>query len=266
MARDVGDPVAESRLMLLEAYLEFHDGHRDAAIAAAERGVEMARGVDLVTLASSLRLCGALRSELGAEHLDRARAETFEALALVRDQHDVRSEIRLTEDLGLMEIQTGNLDAARDYFDRAEELVSGDAPGLAKQRRLANIALNQTTIALVQQDMERAARSLSSSLNYDRTWSELIPYQVLFGALYASAVGDVRAAAILHGASDEFIRRSGMELESVEAQLRIDDHNRYRAEIGDDAFAALLAEGAKVQEDAAFATIFVLLETSSDPA
>jgi hypothetical protein len=57
-----------------------------------------------------------------------------------------------------------------------------------------------------------------------------------------------------------------MELESVEAQLRLDDHNRYRAEIGDDAFAALLAEGAKVQEEAAFATIFVLLETSSDPA
>jgi predicted ATPase/class 3 adenylate cyclase len=265
MAREVGDPVAQSRLMLLDAYLEFHDGHREAAITAAERGVELARGVDLVTLASSLRLCGALRSELGPDHLDRARAETFEALTLVRDQHDVRSEIRLTEDLGLMEIQSGNLEAAGDYFARAEELVRADAPGLAKQRRLANIALNQTTIALVQRDAYRAARSLSSSVNYDRTWSELVPYQVLFGALYASAVGDVRAAAILHGASDEFIRRNGMELESVEAHLRGDDHARHRAAIGDGAFAALLSEGANVQQDAAFTMIVELLNQSGDP-
>jgi predicted ATPase/class 3 adenylate cyclase len=265
MAREVGDPVAASRLMLLDAYLEFHGGHREAAIAAAQRGVEFARGVDQVTLASSLRLCGALRSELGPDHLDQARAETFEALTLVREQHDVRSEIRLTEDLGLMEIQSGNLETARDYFDRAEQLVSADAPGLAKQRRLANIALNQTTIALVQRDATQAARSLSSSLNYDRTWPELIPYQVLFGALYASVVGDVRAAGILHGASDEFIRRSGMELESVEANLRSNDHGRHRIAMGDGVFEGLLLEGANVPQDAAFIMITELLNSSGDP-
>jgi len=266
MSRQVGDPVAESRCMLLDAYLEFHEGHREAAIAAAQRGVELARGVDQVTLASSLRLCGALRSELGPDHLDQARAETLEALTLVREQHDVRSEIRLAEDLGLMEIQSGNLDAAYDYFDRAEQLVSADAPGLAKQRRLANIALNQTTISLVQRNATQAARSLSSSLNYDRTWSELIPYQVLFGALYASAVGDVRAAGILHGASDELIRRSGMELESVEANLRSDDHGRQRAAMGDGVFEGLLREGANVPQDAAFIMIAQLLDSSSDPS
>ena len=265
MAREEGDQVAQSRFMLLDAYLQFHAGHREAAIAAAERGVELARGVDNVTLASSLRLCGALRSELGPDHLDRARAETFEALSLVRDQRDVRSEIRLTEDLGLMEIQSGNLEAAADYFRRAEELVSRDAPGLAKQRRLANIALNQTTVALLQLDGERAARSLSSSLHYDRTWSELVPYQVLFGALYASAIGDVRTSAILHGASDELIQRSSMELESIEMRLRGDDHARHRTAVGDGAFTALLSEGANVQQDAAFTMILELLDRADDP-
>ena len=259
VAREVEDQIGESRLMLLSAYLAFNEGNQAQAINDAERAVELARGHGLVDLGAALRLCGAFRSEMGDEHLEKAKAESYEALTIARELGDARSEIRLSEDLGLMAIQSGDLDAARVLFHDAASLIERDAPGIAKDRRLANIKINLTTIALMRLDVDAVASHLGESIAHDHTWDELLPYQILFGALYASLRGEVRAACVLHGASDELMRRHGMERELIEAELQRADQERLRSAMDGPLFSRLLDEGATLDQDSALAMVFELL-------
>jgi predicted ATPase/class 3 adenylate cyclase len=259
VARDVDDELGESRLMLLSAYLAFNDGNQLQALSDAERAVTLARGHGLVDLGAALRLCGAFRSEMGDEHLERARSESYEALAIARELGDARSEIRLSEDLGLMAIQSGDFDAARVLFHDAVSLVERDAAGIAKDRRLANITINLTTVALLRLDVDAVAVHLGASIAHDHTWDELIPYQILFGALYASLRGETRTAVLLHGASDELMRRHGMERELIESQLRHADHERLQSGMDEASFNRLLEEGAALDLDSVLAMVFELL-------
>jgi hypothetical protein len=196
---------------------------------------------------------------MGDEHLERARSETYEALTIARELGDARSEIRLSEDLGLMAIQSGDLDAARVLFHDAASLVERDAAGVAKDRRLANITINLTTIALLRFDVDAVASHLGESIAHDHTWDELIPYQILFGALYASLRGEARTACLLHGASDELMRRYGMERELIESELRHADQERLRSGMDELSFDRLLDEGAALDRDSALAMVFELL-------
>jgi hypothetical protein len=259
LAREVDDEIGESRLMLLSAYLAFNEGNQIQAINDAERAVALARGHGLVDLGAALRLCGAFRSEMGDEHLERARSESYEALTIARELGDARSEIRLSEDLGLMAIQSGDLDAASVLFHDAASLVERDAAGIAKDRRLANITINLTTIALLRLDVDAVASHLGESIAHDHTWDELIPYQILFGALYASLRGEARTACLLHGASDELMRRHGMERELIESQLRHSDQERLRSGTDEPSFNRLLEAGAALDQDSALAMVFELL-------
>jgi hypothetical protein len=259
VAREVDDEIGESRLMLLSAYLAFNEGNQLQAINDAERAVALARGHGLVDLGAALRLCGAFRSEMGEEHLEQARSESYEALTIARELGDARSEIRLSEDLGLMAIQSGDLDAARVLFHDAASLVERDAAGIAKDRRLANITINLTTIALLRLDVDAVASHLGASIAHDHTWDELIPYQILFGALYASLRGEARTACLLHGASDELMRRYGMERELIESELRHADQERLRSGMDEPSFNRLLEEGAALDQDSALAMVFELL-------
>jgi predicted ATPase/class 3 adenylate cyclase len=259
LAREVDDEIGESRLMLLSAYLAFNEGNQIQAINDAERAVALARGHGLVDLGAALRLCGAFRSEMGDEHLERARSESYEALTIARELGDARSEIRLSEDLGLMAIQSGDLDAASVLFHDAASLVERDAAGIAKDRRLANITINLTTIALLRLDVDAVASHLGESIAHDHTWDELIPYQILFGALYASLRGEARTAGLLHGASDELMRRHGMERELIESQLRHSDQERLRSGTDEPSFNRLLEAGAALDQDSALAMVFELL-------
>jgi predicted ATPase/class 3 adenylate cyclase len=262
IAREVHDEIGESRLMLLSAYLAFNEGNHAQALSDAERAVSLARGHGLIDLGAALRLCGAFRSEMGDDDLEQARAESFEALTIARELGDARSEIRLSEDLGLMAIQSGDLDTARVLFHDAASLVERDAAGIAKDRRLANITINMTTIALLRLDVDAVARHLGASIAHDHTWDELIPYQILFGALYASLRGEARTACLLHGASDELMRRHGMERELIESELRHSDQERLRSGMDEPSFTQLLDEGAALDEDLALAIVFELLESS----
>ncbi len=262
LARDADDDVALGRLAQLGAYLDFNEGRWDEAVAGAREAVRFARAAgegyrsDLVV---ALRIAGAFRSELGGAQVELARRESAEALALARELGDVRNEIRLLEDLGLMAIQAGDAAAAREDFERVVALAKSYSPGTGQRRRLANVSINLATVAIMDGDVDALAGRIADSLSYDRRWVELVPYQVLFGALCASLRGDLETAVVLHGASDALIEHYAMQREAVEAALRERDLEGLRGRVEPGRFDDLTARGRSLGQEESLALVDGLL-------
>ncbi len=240
----VTDSAAAADIATLEALIAFRRGDAHEAVAAADAAIASAPPEEADLRAVAYRIAGSMHAELGGEHVEEGRTHLSEALALFRALNDRRNTARVLEDLGLVEVQVGNLVDARRCFEEALTIVQDYESGMSQLRRLSNVTLNLATVALLDGDLIVARGQLLRSFDFDHTWDELVVYQLLLGALVSEAAERTTQAAYFHGVATGIIDRDELILERVEAELREHSIVHLRERLGEDECATHVARGA----------------------
>jgi hypothetical protein len=191
----------------------------------------------------------------------RGRAEFEEALGYDQALHDSHRVALDHDNLGYFEAMAGNLDEARSHHVAAAaywEAAEG-RPGSVDYASSVNQSL--VMVALLQQDLPGAIGFLHRSVATGSN-ENTVAYQVLAGALCASAGADPERAAVLHGAADALVAGVDEVWPTLEADMRERDHRRLRELLGDAAFEVAYSEGNGIGKTDALA---LALHSPSDP-
>jgi tetratricopeptide (TPR) repeat protein len=178
------------------------------------------------------------RASISIGSPDEVRADFAECLSIFRKARDYRGIIRCLHNLGYVELKGGNLEAARSNLEESLSMAKEFHDNYAAASCLSNL----TRVAFFQQDFATAQQYVVDSLIAARRANlrGLLPQNVLFAALCASANGDQERAATLHGGADSLIAGIG---ESFEIGLREPDHARLRHQMGNGAFEIAYGAG-----------------------
>ena len=136
--------------------------------------------------------------------------------------------------------------AAHTRLEEVLTLVDREETGISRARRVANVSLNLATTAVASGNVTEAFAMLRRSIGSDRTWAELLPYQILVGALVGSAGGRDDQAVVLHAAADALMASSHNVYELVEGRLREADRSRLAERMDPGEFDAALQRGASL--------------------
>jgi len=228
LARKLADTPLESGFLGYMCIIRFRQGDHVTAVALADQAVDLARASgDDLTIAKAMQD----RASISAEPGDEVRADFAECLAIFRKERAYGNIIRCLHNLGYVELKGGNLEEARVNLEEALSMAKEFHDNYAASSCLSNL----TRVALLQQDVVTAEGYVIDSLVAARRANlrGLLPHNVLFAALCASANGDHERGATLHGAADALI--AGID-ETFEIELREPDHARLRQVMGDDIF------------------------------
>jgi hypothetical protein len=245
IARPLGDPTLLAGLLISKSFAEFKQGDQEGARASADEAEVLARqSGDMRMLAGALRCSGLNRmASLDEQSQARGRIEMQEALGYYESLHDSLRIGFCHDNLGYMHVLAGNLDEARSHYAAAA------AQWDAAEGRPANIEMaaltNQTlaVVALLQKDLPGAIRYLHQSVATGSVDESTRAYQLLVGALCASAGADLERAAVLHGAADALLGGIDEAWQPLEADLREQDQHRLRESLGDEAFGSAYHTG-----------------------
>jgi predicted ATPase len=220
-----------SQLLVEKAYLVEDDavmGVCDEAVAAARRsGVER-------SIANALNSRGDLSSDP-----DGAEADLLEAAGYWSRLGEFANLGRTLVNLGDLELERGNRDAARAHFERGLEIAD---PAAALTLRLLLVSL-----ALLDGDIDRAARLNATVLGMpDKLSTHHLAYAMLHAALCLSATGKSEHSAELHGAADALADMVKESWDSSEDGMRTEDHGRLRLALGQVGFEEKYAAGRRL--------------------
>ena len=143
--------------------------------------------------------------------------------------------------LGVVKLNAGEPQAARAYLEEASLL----ADTLGYPALVISLAENLGLVDVIDADPRSGRRRFLKSLEVGRTTGvkAYVPGAFLGLALAASAEGDHRVAAILHGLADEQYEQAGRPFESPEMQLREIDQGRLRTLMGNATFLLAYQHG-----------------------
>jgi tetratricopeptide (TPR) repeat protein len=200
----------------------------DEAVAAARRsGVER-------SIANALNSRGDLSSDP-----DGAEADLLEAAGYWSRLGEFANLGRTLVNLGDLELERGNRDAARAHFERGLEIAD---PAAALTLRLLLVSL-----ALLDGDIDRAARLNATVLGMpDKLSTHHLAYAMLHAALCLSATGKSEHSAELHGAADALADMVKESWDSSEDGMRTEDHGRLRLALGQVGFEEKYAAGRRL--------------------
>ncbi len=240
IARAAGDSHLVGELLYLQAWILLRQGQRDAALPLIEQGLDLARRLGEPHLTGFLLTARAHATYAAGDHAGAAR-DVAEALPLFRQAGDRQHMGTILGNLGNYELSAGDLDAARGHL--AEALAIFRA--LNHRDGIAYQTLNLGLAEYLSGSRGAAEALFAESLDLTRRMGmqALMAYALIGLAMTGHGGADPGWSARVHGAADQALADLGRVLDPLEGRLAGLDHQRLRAELGDEAFEAEYAAG-----------------------
>jgi tetratricopeptide (TPR) repeat protein len=244
LARSVGDRHAEVKALGQLMSSSYADGDVAASHAFADRALTIARELGNVQLiAECLQMVGSTTTDP-----DERRRLHAEALACAREAGDVLLESSELDSLFSIELHAGRIEEASPYLEQSvalAELIGGD---FIVHFTRSNLGL----LRLIQGRTAEAAPLIRGALLFVRRMGPgmIVGEMVFAAACVAVWQGDLDRAARLFGAGDVDID-AGLAMRTIqwspaEQGLREREQGRLRELMGEQAYAAAYAVGAKL--------------------
>jgi len=251
IARGVGDCALTADFLDLSAWIDYLRGDYATASGVIDEAVALARQDGGATLiAQTLTHRGGINS---SQDPDRARADLGEALSISREVGDHERVANTLNNLGLLELELGNVDEGRAYL---EECVAIDRGFLGSEALLlAQTLMNLGLGTIMQGDVANALRLWNESLRLCQDIGALRdhPYNLLGVALCLTVTDDLELATTLHGAADGLMEEMDQSFEPLEDKLRERDHSRLRQAMEENEFESAYAAGRRLTSSQAIA-------------
>jgi predicted ATPase/class 3 adenylate cyclase len=220
-------------------------GEPERGLPPGQEAVERARQLgDDVLLGESLAAYLLSDSIIDPAH---ARPLLTEAIACTLRSGDHLFTSILTNYAGVHALRAGDIPAARAYLQQAAEARReiGD-PGI-------DVSLNMGWVLRQDNDPDGARSSFEAALRMSRRNGDRfgIAYASLGLACLAADAGDWHRAAVLHGAAQAFLDRTGQSWEELEAPHRRDSLDQVRTHLGPEQFERAYARGRALSFDQA---------------
>jgi len=169
-----------------------------------------------------------------------ARPQFTQAIACTRRSGDHLFAYYLNTTAGGHALDAADISAARAYLDEAAQAmwaIGGENPDLSV---ILGWVLRQGN------DQDGARSSFQTALRISRRRGARFSstYASLGLACLAADTGDLHRAAVLHGATQAFLDRTGQPWKEPEARYRRDNLDQVRAGLGQEQFERAYAEGA----------------------
>jgi len=239
MARQLGEQAVK-----LARQLDAGQVVKVAEVGEPEEGLPPGR--EAVELARQLGDDGLLGESLAGYLLcdvviDPAHARPLftEAIACTQRSGDHLIAYYLTNSAGCHALSAGDLPAARTYLQQAAQAMRASGEEGIDLSILAGWVLRQDN------DPDGARSSFGAALRISRRNGDRpgIAVASLGLACLAADAGDWRQAAVLHGAAEAFLDRTGPPWETLEARYRRDSLDEVRAHLGQEQFEQAHTQG-----------------------
>jgi predicted ATPase/class 3 adenylate cyclase len=249
LARQLGTGplLIESLAALSSVY--YHAGEPERGLAPGSEAVECAR-----QLGDDVLLGESLVSYLWCETLiDPAHAEPLftEAIACTQRSGDHLHANDLTKYAAVQALNRGDIPAARAYLQQAAQAMreTGD--------KGSAVSTNMGWLLRQDNDPDGARSSFEEALRLSRRNGALIgiAYASLGLACLTADASDWQRAAVLHGAAQAILNRSGQPWEELEARYCHDSLGQVRAHLGQHQFEQTYAKGIALSLDEALSLV-----------
>jgi predicted ATPase/transcriptional regulator with XRE-family HTH domain len=242
VARGLGDDRLLIAALAELCSTHFFVGEPDLGLPFGQESVERARPLgDDVVLAASLLLY--LQATGPA-----ASGQLFgEAIACTERSGDHLTNCWLHNDAGWVALAAGDLPAARAHLDAAAH--AGQQIGFENTAVPENLGL----VLRAEGDPGGARSAFGAALRISRRNGDYwgMAYAILGLACLAGDAGDWDGAAMLHGAAQAFLDRTGKPWQEVEARNRRDGLGQVRAHLGEEQMEQAYAQGMTLSLDQA---------------
>ncbi|HEY6310824.1 MAG TPA: adenylate/guanylate cyclase domain-containing protein [Streptosporangiaceae bacterium] len=234
VARGLGDGRLLITALAELCSAHFFAGEPDMGLPFGQESVERARPLgDDVLLAASLLL---YLQAIGPA----ASGQLFgEAIACTERSGDHLTNSWLHNDAGYVALAAGDIPAARAHLDAAAH--AGQQIGFENTTVPENIGL----VLRAEGDPDGARSAFGAALRISRRNGDNsgMAYAILGLACLADDAGDSDRAAVLHGAAQAFLDRTGNPWQELEARNRRDSLGQVRAHLGDEQLERAYAQG-----------------------
>jgi predicted ATPase/DNA-binding XRE family transcriptional regulator len=234
VARGLGDDRLLIKALAELCSAHFFAGEPDIGLPFGQESVERARPLgDDVLLAASLLLY------LQAIGLAQSGQLFDEAIACTERSGDHLTNSWLHNDAGFVALAGGDFPAARAHLDAAAQ--AGQAIGFENTAVPENLGL----VLRAEGDPDGARSAFGAALRISRRNGDNLgmAYAILGLACLADDAGDWERAAVLHGAAQAFLDRTGNPWLGLEARNRRDSLTQVRAHLGDEQLERAYAQG-----------------------
>jgi predicted ATPase/class 3 adenylate cyclase len=234
VARGLGDDRLLITALAELCSTHFFAGEPDIGLPFGQESVERARPLgDDVLLAASLLL---YRQAIGLAESGQLFGE---AIACTERSGDHLTNSWLHNDAGYAALAAGDFPAARAHLDAAAH--AGQAIGFENTMVPENLAL----VLRAEGDPDGARSAFGAGLRISRRNGDNsgMAYAILGLACLAGDAGDWDRAAVLHGAAQTFLDRTGNPWQGLEARNRRDSLAQVRAHLGDEQLERAYAQG-----------------------
>ena len=252
--RNQDDHLAALALQRL-AFAYLVKGEFSRALALSEEGLAIARALgNRHLLAAHITGRGAAVSSLGGD----GRADLEKALELAREIGNPNLTATYLQNLGYLELTIGDPSAARARLRQALAIHRE----LGQATEVTFISGNLGFTEYVAGDQTSAAQLFSEVITgAHRDGSLGLLGSGLLGAALTTA--EPATAAKLHGAADAILEPLGYAHDEFVSGLRDADHNRRRAQLGDDGFTTAYNAGRRQRPEEAIALALSSMPTAS---
>ena len=241
-ARGLGDDRLLIKALAELCSAHFFAGEPDLGLPFGQEAVERARPLgDDVVLAASLLL---YLQAFGPA----ASGQLFgEAIASTERSGDHLTNCWLHNDAGWVALAAGDIPAARAHLDAAAH--AGQQIGFENTAVPENLGL----VLRAEGNLDGARSAFGAALRISRRNGDYwgMAYAVLGLACLAGDAGDWNRAAVLHGAAQGFLDRTGKPWQEVEARNRRDGLGQVRAHLGVEQMERAYAQGITLSLDQA---------------
>jgi predicted ATPase/class 3 adenylate cyclase len=177
--------------------------------------------------------------------LTTAQHDLDEAMDCLRVCGDLQAMAVTVNNRPLIDMGTGDLESARYRLEEAIEIVRGLGDRWMLPLQLDSLGLTWVALGNPEKALTIYRESLEAS---DRVGNQ-DPCSILGLALCASALGNLRKAAVLHGAAIALGERRGERLDPVQSAAADQDRTRLQELLGPVEFGAASEEGAQLTFD-----------------
>jgi predicted ATPase len=234
VARQLGDERLLSRALGSLCAAHSFAGEPQTGRQFGQESVERAR-----SLGDDVLLAESLLEYLMVIDPDRSGQLYAEAFACTERSGDHVINSSLHNNAGVAALRAGDLPAARAHLEAAaraaQQIGWEDATGQA------NLGL----VLRAEGNPDGARSTVEAALRISRRNGDnlSLAYAILALALLAGDAGDWDRAAVLHGAAQAFLDRTGSLWEELEARYRRDSLDQARAHLGDEQLERTYATG-----------------------
>jgi predicted ATPase/class 3 adenylate cyclase len=243
IARGLGDDRLLTTALAELCSTHFFAGQPDLGLPFGQEAAERARPLgDDVLLAASLLLYLQVIGPVAQS------GQLFsEAIACTERSGDHLTNSWLHNDAGYAALAAGDVPAARAHLDAAAR--AGQQIGFENTSVPQNLGL----VLRAERDPDGARSAFGAALQISRRNGDNsgMAYAMLGLACLAGDAGDWNRAAVLHGAAQAFLDRTGGSWQEVEARSCRDSLGQVRAHLGDEQLERAHAQGTTLSLDQA---------------